>query len=208
MLYLGSNLSSLMLRKKILIGAMILLLVLVAIVIFAKISSTGNQDLSSQSGAQVMPQVTAPSVGQTVNLATSVDQAPSTTSSVMSPVAVATQQAANLSAMPGAPDGPKQVTIKADQIPAQAIKLQVSASGFSPKEFQVKSGDSVTLAISGADSNPHVFIFPDSSFLALTTMVLGGETKTLTFIAPKAGTYSFRDDLPSFRNNTGKMIVN
>ncbi|MFA6995587.1 MAG: cupredoxin domain-containing protein [Patescibacteria group bacterium] len=92
-------------------------------------------------------------------------------------------------------------------IPADAIRIKVSAAGFVPNIFSVKAGQSVTLAISSDDNNAHVFIFPRASLIALTTMVLGSEIKTVTFTAPAAGTYNFRDDIPEFRNNTGEMIV-
>lgn len=115
---------------------------------------------------------------------------------------------ANLSAFPGSPEAPKQeVVTSTDKIPAKAIKIQISADGFKPKTFSVKAGQSVTLALTSTDNSAHVFIFPTASLMALTTMVLNGETKTITFDAPTAGTYSFRDDIPSFRANTGEMIV-
>ncbi|MFA6995584.1 MAG: cupredoxin domain-containing protein [Patescibacteria group bacterium] len=114
----------------------------------------------------------------------------------------------NLSATPGSPEAPKQeVVTSTDKIPAKAIKIQISADGFKPKTFSVNAGQSVTLALTSTDNNAHVFIFPTASLMALTTMVLNGETKTITFNAPAAGTYSFRDDIPSYRSNTGEMIV-
>lgn len=112
-----------------------------------------------------------------------------------------------LNALPGSPEAPKQTEVKPNEIPAQAVKIDITAAGFSPKEFRVREGAAITLALSASDGQTHVFIFPDASLMGLTTMVLGGSTKTLTFNAPKAGSYSFRDDIPQFRANSGVMIV-
>jgi hypothetical protein len=112
-----------------------------------------------------------------------------------------------LNALPGSPEAPKQIEVKTSEIPAQAVKIDITATGFSPKEFRVKEGAAITLALSASDGQTHVFIFPDASLMGLTTMVLGGSIKTLTFNAPKAGSYSFRDDIPQFRANSGVMIV-
>lgn len=114
---------------------------------------------------------------------------------------------ASLSSMPGSPEAPKQEIVAADKIPAAAIKLSVSDSGFSPKEFTIKSGQEVSLAITAVGSSTHVFIFPIASLMGLQTMVSNEETKVITFTAPDPGQYGFRDDIPSFRMNTGTMIV-
>lgn len=112
-----------------------------------------------------------------------------------------------LSVMPESPDAPKQVITDIKEIPANTIKLSVSDAGFSPKEFTVSAGQKVSLAITPVGNNTHVFIFPNASLMALTMMVSSGETKVINFVAPSAGSYTFRDDIPSFRNNTGTMIV-
>lgn len=115
--------------------------------------------------------------------------------------------AAALSSMPGTNEAPKQVVVKAEEIPAAAIKLSVSDSGFTPKEFTIKAGQQVSLAITAVGSSTHVFIFPMASLMGLQTMVSNQETKIITFTAPNVGTYTFRDDIPEFRKNTGAMIV-
>lgn len=114
----------------------------------------------------------------------------------------------SLSAMPNSDEAPKQEVVEnAEAIPAQAINISVTDKGFSPNNFTVKSGQKVTLAISAADSNTHVFIFPNASLMGLTTAVLSGETKMITFTAPEAGSFVFRDDIPEYRDNTGTMVV-
>lgn len=112
-----------------------------------------------------------------------------------------------LRAMPGSPEAPKQEVVAADKVPAKAIRIDISDKGFSPKEFRVKSGAEVTLALNSTDGNTHVFVFPSASLMGLTVMVLDGSIKTITFNAPKAGSYLFRDDIPAYRANTGMMIV-
>ncbi len=113
----------------------------------------------------------------------------------------------NLSLMPGSPEAPKQEKVAVKDIPAKAIKLEVSDQGFSPKEFTINPGQPVSLAITAVGSNTHVFLFPNASLMALTVMISSGETKVINFTAPAAGSYPFRDDIPSFRANTGTMIV-
>lgn len=114
----------------------------------------------------------------------------------------------SLSASPGSPEAPKQEIITKNQtIPAKAIKLEVSASGFSPKEFTINAGEEVILAISATDNKAHLFLFPNATLMALTTMVFGKQTKTITFNAPAAGIYEFNDGISAYSGNTGKMIV-
>lgn len=112
-----------------------------------------------------------------------------------------------LSVMPGSPEAPKPETVAADKIPVSAINIKISASGFSPDKFIVQAGQPVSLALTSTDNNTHVFVFPNASLMALTVMVRGGETKIIKFNAPATGSYTFRDDIPSYRNNTGIMIV-
>jgi len=114
---------------------------------------------------------------------------------------------AELGVLPGSSGAPKQEVVTADEIPATAIKLEVSAQGFKPNEFTVQAGEPVSLALTASGDETHVFIFPIAAMMGLTTMVAGGETKIISFTAPAAGTYSFRDDIPKFNKNTGTMIV-
>lgn len=112
-----------------------------------------------------------------------------------------------LTTMPGSPDAPQQVKVETAEIPVGSVRLEVSDRGFSPKEFTVLAGKPVSLALTAVGVNTHVFIFPDSSLMGLTMMISGGDTKVLNFTAPAAGVYGFRDDIPTFRLNTGTMIV-
>lgn len=114
----------------------------------------------------------------------------------------------SLSALPGSPEAPKQEVITKDkEVSAKAIKLGVSANGFDPREFTINAGEEVILAISATDDKAHLFLFPNATLMALTTMVFGKQTKTITFNAPAAGIYEFNDGISAYSGNTGKMIV-
>lgn len=116
--------------------------------------------------------------------------------------------AASLGSLPGSAEAPKQELVTSTaEIPSAAIKLSVSDTGFKPDTFSIKAGQEVSLALTAIGSSTHVFIFPNASLMGLQIMVSAGETKVLTFTAPNAGSYPFRDDIPSFRQNTGTMIV-
>ncbi len=112
-------------------------------------------------------------------------------------------------ALPGSPDAPKQSrSLSEEEIPAKAIQLTVSASGFSPNEFDVKSGDVVTISLTSADRT-HVFKFDDASLQAVAIGVAGNETRAITFKAPASGDYTFYCDVPGHRGRgeTGVMHV-
>lgn len=188
-------------NKKVTIMVVLLLLIL-AVVVFAVMSQKNNGLTASKN----------PKATNVVNEKTNSSQSLSTEKEEALPEGVdadtvAPSAPAQLSVMPGSPEAPKQAVIKAEEVPAAAIKLTVSDSGFSPKEFTVQAGQKASLAVTASGDNTHVFIFPNASLMALTMMVSGGETKVMEFTAPAAGTYTFRDDIPTFRNNTGTMIV-
>ena len=111
--------------------------------------------------------------------------------------------------LPGSPDAPKQSRSLSDgEIPEKAVQLIVSASGFSPNEFDVMSGEVVTLSLTSADRT-HVFKFDDASLQAVAIGVAGNETRAITFNAPVAGDYTFYCDVPGHRGRgeTGVMHV-
>lgn len=114
-------------------------------------------------------------------------------------------------AIPMSPEAPKQTPpVAKEQLPASTIKLEISAAGWNPKEFSVKAGAPVTLAITSGDDYTHVFMFDDSSLSAVAVGVSPRETRAITFNAPdKAGEYAFHCDVPGHaaRGEVGKMIV-
>lgn len=133
-------------------------------------------------------------------------------SAVSSTGQVVTQQGApvKLDATPGTPEAPQQSNpIGANSIPAGAVKLSISAAGFSPNTFSVRAGDPVTITLTSTDSQTHVLLFEDASLAALAVGVGPGETRAITFNAPKAGTYAFHCDVPGHagRGERGTMTV-
>jgi len=118
-------------------------------------------------------------------------------------------ESVNNEALPGSPTAPKQSrALSVDEIPPEAIKLTVSASGFSPNEFTVKEGAAVTLSVTSGDRT-HVFKFDDPSLQGVAVGIASNETRAITFKAPAAGDYSFFCDVPGHRDRgeTGVMHV-
>ncbi|MEK7107406.1 MAG: cupredoxin domain-containing protein [Patescibacteria group bacterium] len=120
-------------------------------------------------------------------------------------------EAVKLNVTPGTPEAPQQSNPIASpkDLPPQAIKLSVSAAGFSPSSFTVSAGAAVTLAVTSADTQTHVFMFEDASLSAVAIGVGPGETRAITFNAPKSGEYAFHCDVPGHksRGEVGKMTV-
>ena len=133
------------------------------------------------------------------------------TSAVSSKGEVVTKEGkpVKLDASPGTPDAPQQSN-PVSEAPAGAVKLTMTASGFSPKEFTARAGQAVALSVTAGDSQTHVFMFDDASLSAVAVGVAPGETRVITFNAPKVGSYKFHCDVPghSGRGETGTMVVN
>jgi plastocyanin len=108
------------------------------------------------------------------------------------------------------PRAPQQTgSISLEQVPF-ATKLELSAAGFSPKEFKIKKGEPLTISLSGSNDSSHVFKFEDKSLSAIGINVRAGETRAVTFKAPEvAGSYKFFCDFPGHieRGEIGVMIV-
>ena len=126
-------------------------------------------------------------------------------------VVTKTGEDVKLNVTPGTPEAPQQSNPIASpkDLPPQTVKISVSAAGFSPSSFTVKSGAAVPLAVTATDSQTHVFLFDDKSLSAVAIGVGPGETRAISFNAPKAGEYAFHCDVPghSARGEVGKMIV-
>lgn len=121
-----------------------------------------------------------------------------------------TGEPAKLGVDPGSPQAPQQSNpLSIKEIPSSAIRLKVTSSGFSPSRFTVKAGSVVTLAVTSNDSQTHLFAMDDPSLSALAIGLAPGETRAITFNAPKAGTYGFHCGVPGHaaRGETGKMTV-
>ncbi len=126
-------------------------------------------------------------------------------------VVTQTGQPVKLNTTPMAPEAPQQSNPIASpkDLPPQTIKISVSAAGFSPSSFTAKPGAPVTLAVTSADTQTHVFMFDDASLSAVAVGIGPGETRAITFNAPKSGEYTFRCDVPGHkaRGEVGKMRV-
>lgn len=112
-------------------------------------------------------------------------------------------------ALPGSPTAPKQSrSLSSEEVPKEAVKLTVTAAGFSPNEFSVKANSVVTLSVTSGDRT-HVFKFDDAALQGVAIGVAGGETRAITFKAPASGDYTFYCDVPGHRGRgeTGVMHV-
>jgi len=180
-------------NKKIIILAVIAV-VLVVIAIIVVNNKTDIKDQSDQSNKLNSTETSANGVNSEASI-------PSSENFVDSPEMKA------LAVMPGSPEAPKQEVVETSKISEEAIKLTVSDTGFEPKEFTIQAGQKVSLAVTASGDNVHVFLFPNASLMGLTMMVSNNETKVISFTAPAAGSYEFRDDIPTYRDNVGTMIV-
>lgn len=118
---------------------------------------------------------------------------------------------ADNTSVPGSQTAPQQsAPLSTKEVPPQAVKLSVSASGFSPSSFSVSAGKAVTLSLTSTDDQTHVLRFNDPSLNAVAIGIGPGQTRVITFNAPAApGTYSFHCDVPGHtaRGETGTMTV-
>lgn len=113
-------------------------------------------------------------------------------------------------ASPNSVNSPRQTpAVAKDEVPASAIKLDISATGWSPNEFTVKAGAPITISVTSIDGFSHSIRFDDSLLSAVAIGVSPNETRAMTFNAPIAGEYSFRCDVPGHKNRgeVGLMIV-
>ncbi len=176
----------------------------IVIVAFAAASVVFREQIGTRLGLQ-KTEVTQTPQGKILVPGTS----PVATSGI---VMAQTGQPAKLNAIPGSSEAPQQSpSLSAKEIPSSAIKLRVTASGFSPSSFTVKSGSVVTLSVSSGDEQTHIFAMDDPSLSALAVGIGPSDpTRVIVFNAPKAGTYGFHCDVPGHaaRGETGKMIVN
>lgn len=95
-------------------------------------------------------------------------------------------------------------------IPEEAVKMGVTAQGFSPSSFEVRKGEKIFLAVTSQDEWTHVLKFKDESLVEVAVGVASGETRAITFYAPsESGEYEFFCDVPGHedRGEKGKMIV-
>jgi len=91
-----------------------------------------------------------------------------------------------------------QITNPLEKIPAGAISLKISRTGFEPKEFTVTSKKVVNLALTGMDGT-HSLVFKDKILEKVKIYVGREETRGISFTAPKSGDYIFYCDIPGHK---------
>lgn len=95
-------------------------------------------------------------------------------------------------------------------IPQGAIKIGITANGFSPSSFEVKKGEKVILILTSQDEWSHSLRFRHESLSQVAVGVSPGETRGISFYAPKEpGEYAFFCGLYGHeaRGERGIMIV-
>jgi len=83
--------------------------------------------------------------------------------------------------------------------------ISVDGATFSPKNIDATAGAKVFMTFSAKDAKKHTFAFEneDLAFITVTFSKAEGD-KSITFVAPKAGTYSFYMDA---KDNKGTLTV-
>ena len=100
--------------------------------------------------------------------------------------------------------------LEEEEIPEQAIKVEVTVQGFSPSSFEVNKGEKIVLSVTSGDRWSHIFRFKDPSLAKVAVAVASGETRAITFYAPsEPGKYPFFCRMPGHeeRGERGMMIV-
>jgi plastocyanin len=96
------------------------------------------------------------------------------------------------------------------------IRVRIADYRFTPDTIEVVAGQSVTLTLVNEDGiTPHNFTLNDASAgLAVNQNIPAGETRTVTFTAPAAGSYIFHCDkkLPFMKSHRergmeGRLVV-
>ncbi len=100
----------------------------------------------------------------------------------------------------GEPGAPKQTPrLQSNEIPEEAVRLNISDAGFSPNEFTVKSGAIVLLSLKSLDKT-QVFRFDHQELIGVAIGVAGNENRAIMFRAPSVGDYTFYCDVPGHRD--------
>ncbi len=86
----------------------------------------------------------------------------------------------------GSPEAPSQsLLLSNDTTPLTAISPSVKKGSFSPSSFTVSASQTVALSLTSTDSHGHSFVFVSPSLSSVNIGVGPGETRLITFIAPK-----------------------
>lgn len=124
--------------------------------------------------------------------------------------AVASQEVPPAAPAPILPPVPTPATVSASfpvPVPAGSILVEISEDGFRPDVIKARAGEQISLALRSADKKAHSFMFSDGKLPELSTLIVAGATKVITFSVPAPGSYFWHDDIPAFRQNTGRLVV-
>jgi plastocyanin len=192
-------------KKEIIIGVVVVVIVVAGY--FVYMGTRTNQSIKNAASQPVGTQTDLGTVTPAGIVAATGTSAVASSGIVVAPSGAATVN----NVTPGAPTAPQESNPVASvaAIPSSAIKLTVSvASGFSPNSFTVSAGAPVTISVTSGDQYSHVFAFEDASLSAVAVGVGPGETRAITFNAPKtAGAYKFYSNIPGQSGEAGVMTV-
>mgnify|MGYP001031331599 CR=1 FL=1 len=105
------------------------------------------------------------------------------------------------------PEEPR-LTAPLERIPSGAVSIKASRGKFDPNNFTVKSGEVVSLVLTGTDGT-HSLVFEDKSLEKIKIYVGKEESRGISFVAPKPGIYNFYCNIPGHKGagETGVMHV-
>ena len=120
------------------------------------------------------------------------------------------QVAKNTGTMSGA-DAPKQTGfLSPEELSTEVFQLKVSSAGFEPRQFTTIANMPTTFSLTSSDNLAHTFVFDHRDLSSISISVGPGQTKAITFQAPKnPGVYNFKCIAPGHEDNgeVGQLIV-
>jgi len=216
-------------KKKILIALGIILVI--AVIVLAAIQSkksgpsagTVNTPTQAENPATSTPDEVAPSKNVvdtatvTPEIMAAAVQVASGTNLITKDNKVVTEAGTpvKLNVLPSSSEAPKEsapiskAAVATLSTKTNSVNISVSAAGFVPNTFTVKSGQLVNFVLTSTDAFTHVFVPDDMSLIGMALGVAGNETRAKSWNAPAKGTYTFHCDIPGHasRGEVGKMIV-
>ncbi len=106
-----------------------------------------------------------------------------------------------------ATSAPKQTSfLNKATLPKTLVQLTIANGKFTPNTLTTTAGAPTSFALTSGDNLVHVLNFNDPALSAIVILVGPGQTKAITFNAPKAGSYIFNDSTPG-STATGTLVV-
>lgn len=109
----------------------------------------------------------------------------------------------------GEPNGPRTSNpIDPSILPESTIKLTLSPTEITPKEFKVRAGQAVSIAFINTANTYAIFRFEDAGLSAVAVGLKEKQTRAMSFNAPSnPGKYVFFTEPNQAQGAVGKMIV-